>query len=67
MTEIFYIDSNIFIFPAIYENEKAIISGKILTFLSRKSSSETADQKSLFLRKEAYDFSHRRNCDNFIY
>lgn len=46
MTEIFYIDSNIFILPAIYENEKAIISGKILTFLSRKSSSETADQKS---------------------
>jgi|UPI000326AF8C hypothetical protein len=45
MTEIFYIDSNIFIFPAIYENEKAIISGKILTFLSRNSSSETADQK----------------------
>jgi len=30
MTEIFYIDSNIFIFPIIYENEQANISRKIL-------------------------------------
>ena len=31
MTETFYIDSNIFIFPAIYDNEQACKAGKILS------------------------------------
>ena len=35
MTEIFYIDSNIFIFPVIYENEKADASSKILNDIEK--------------------------------
>ena len=35
MTEIFYIDSNIFIFPVIYENGKADASSKILNGIEK--------------------------------
>ena len=37
MTEIFYIDSNIFISPVIYENEKADASTDILPQIKRGS------------------------------
>ncbi len=36
MEEIFYIDSNVFIFPVIYDNEKAVRATSILNKIENK-------------------------------